>query len=569
MHLSDHDLRQLDEAALANLTPEQARALLSKAIEDLKRARERLAQNPTNSSRPPSTRAPWEQSEAQGQEPEEASVASAQSGEAGKPGAVSESEQQQVQTSPEGKGAEKPPARPGRRKGAPGHSRTQQLPVDAEQTHAPHGCVICGRPLDESHQSRLHNAHYVLDLVPLADAGSGLVVRQTKHIYFETLCPCGHWNRALPGRCDDEATWSVKLSECHLAGPTLVAFICALTQRMRLSRAKVREFLSDWLGLSLSTALINQCVHEAARAVEPVVEQEILTAVRHVELAYADETSWKEHGKLLWLWVFTCATATLFIVGRRTREMVQRVLGESFRGWLMSDGYFAYRELDQRLRCLPHIIRKARALEEGFDTEGRELGRHLLDVIATVMQAVYEARGAPPPGGLRKRHAPMLEALLEHCLRLADCRHEKTRALARELLNDWDTFWVVLDHPELPLSRVEVWRGDRRPGLSVSAPFVWRCLTSRTLAPFPHPARRTRRADFPQRALFQRIKPSHSNGWRAAAPGVSVPIRHTGTGRGIGGTPFPACRAYASTRSADVAPRSCRSGGKPVPPVLG
>ena len=29
---------------------------------------------------------------------------------------------------------------------------------------------------------------------------------------------------------------------------------------------------------------------------------------------------------------------------------------------------------------------------------------------------------------------------------------EKTRALARELLNDWDTFWVVLDHPELPLT---------------------------------------------------------------------------------------------------------------------
>jgi hypothetical protein len=69
MHLSDHDLRQLDEAALANLTPEQARALLSKALEDLKRAREQLAQNPTNSSRPPSTRAPWEQAQAQGPEP--------------------------------------------------------------------------------------------------------------------------------------------------------------------------------------------------------------------------------------------------------------------------------------------------------------------------------------------------------------------------------------------------------------------------------------------------------------------------------------------------------------------
>jgi transposase len=161
MHLSDHDLRQLDEAAVANLTPEQARALLSKALEDLKRARERLAQNPTNSSRPPSTRAPWEQAQGQGQEPEEASVASAQSAKEVKPEAVSqsESEQKEPPKSPKGKAAEKPAARAGRRKGAPGHSRTQQLPVDAEQPHAPHSCAICGGPLDESQQSRPHNAH--------------------------------------------------------------------------------------------------------------------------------------------------------------------------------------------------------------------------------------------------------------------------------------------------------------------------------------------------------------------------------------------------------------------------
>ena len=117
--------------------------------------------------------------------------------------------------------------------------------------------------------------------------------------------------------------------------------------------------------------------------------------------------------------------------------------------------------------------------------------------------------------------------------------------------------------------RVEVWRGDRRPSLSVSAPFVRRCLTNRTLAPFPHPARRTRRADFPQRALFQNIKPSHSNGRRATAPGVSAPVFRTGTGRSIGGTPFPVCRAFASTRSVDVAPHSCRYGDRPSPPVLG
>lgn len=45
-HLSDHDLRQLDDAYLAGLSDTQARALLSKALADLKAARERLGQTP-------------------------------------------------------------------------------------------------------------------------------------------------------------------------------------------------------------------------------------------------------------------------------------------------------------------------------------------------------------------------------------------------------------------------------------------------------------------------------------------------------------------------------------------
>src|SRR3954471_10221192 len=53
-----------------------------------------------------------------------------------------------------------------------------------------------------------------------------------------------------------------------------------------------------------------------------------------------------------------------------------------------------------------------------------------------------------------------------------------------------------------------MWRGDGRLGISVSAPFVWRCLTGAALAPFPHPAHRTGRADFPHPALGQGLTPS-------------------------------------------------------------
>ena len=44
----------------------------------------------------------------------------------------------------------------------------------------------------------------------------------------------------------------VELSEWRLVGPGLAAPIVALSYRFRLSRARVREFLSEWLSLDLS-----------------------------------------------------------------------------------------------------------------------------------------------------------------------------------------------------------------------------------------------------------------------------------------------------------------------------
>ena len=52
---------------------------------------------------------------------------------------------------------------------------------------------------------------------------------------------------------------------------------------------------------------------------------------------------------------------------------------------------------------------------------------------------------------------------------------------------------------------VEMWRGGCRCGLSVAGPFVGRCLTSRTMLPFPHPAHRTGQAYFRHPALGESI----------------------------------------------------------------
>jgi transposase len=244
----------------------------------------------------------------------------------------------------------------------------------------------------------------------------------------------------------------------------------------------------------------------------------------------------------------------------------------------MSDGLAAntpkqHKDQTLNLNCLIHGRRQFTDIDAYFPTECTRV----IDAIAEIYQheAHCKTQRLTPAERLayhQANSAPVMKELKDWMTQqIAERRVEPNSRLGGAfdyLLKRWASLTGFLTVPGAPLGRVEVWRGDRRPGLSGSAPFVWRCLTSRTLAPFPHPARRTRRADFLQRALFQTIKPSHSNGRRATAPGVSAPVFHTGTGRSIGGTPFPVCRAFASTRSADVAPHGYRYGDRPSPPVL-
>jgi hypothetical protein len=445
MQLSRHDLSQLDDAYLAGLEEPSLRALSAKLLADLKEAHERLEQNPSNSSRPPSSRAPWE---AAGQGEDSAASAAGSDVGDGEETAASEGGAESDANEP-GASAQ---GRAGRRPGAPGHGRTQSLAVHEERHHHPPLCAACGAPLSPVHEQCTDSAHYVIDLILPQSGRSGLEAIQIKHLYHARRCACGHLTRAAPADGGEEEGWTVALSERHLAGPMLVALICALSLRMRLSRRRIQEFLADWLGLSLSVASINQCLHEAGRAVAPVVEEQLLAEVRASALLHADETSWKEHGSLLWLWVFTTATTTVFLIGRRSQELLHRVLGSVLRGWLMSDGYWAYRDYDNRLRCLTHLLRKARGLQESLDGQARRFGLALRCRIEAVMDAVYAAREGPPPRRLREQHANALNTLLALCIQHAEVQHPKTRALARELLNDWDTFWVVLDHPELPLT---------------------------------------------------------------------------------------------------------------------
>ena len=321
----------------------------------------------------------------------------------------------------------------------------------------PNKCLSCSHGLESSFFIPT-TAREQLDLEK-SESPLGLKITCTKHIYGEIICPkCSHKNIEMPKKVPMEEEWTVELKEWRLVGSMLLAFICALSFRYRMSRKKIQEFLFDWLSLSLSVGEINRCIHEAGRAVAPL-EEAIVKAIRDSDLVHVDETPWWEQGKRLWLWVFTCTHTTLFMVGSRGSDIPKKVL-EGFLGWLMSDGYVVYRKWLKRLRCWSHLLRKCKGLEESVDQEAHNFGSSLSGLLNDLKTSIYKAREGPSED-ISKQENDTLNKILNLCWDHQHSSHDKVRALSREILLDWIAVFAILECPNFPLTNNDAERALR------------------------------------------------------------------------------------------------------------
>jgi transposase len=113
--------------------------------------------------------------------------------------------------------------------------------------------------------------------------------------------------------------------------------IVLLALRMRLSRASIRELLRDVFDLTLSTGVIDETIREAGRASFPL-EDALVADIVQVAQLHVDETSWPEPacccGCGRWSDLYG-----LYLIGPRTREMLENALQDGYTGILISDGY--------------------------------------------------------------------------------------------------------------------------------------------------------------------------------------------------------------------------------------
>lgn len=461
MQLSDHDLNQLDEDKLLNLPEEALRRVSIRLLNDLKEARERLKQNSRNSSRPPSSEPPWDKASDTASDTDTTdAVEDAQDQETEDSSSVPPAKEPQPDAQTDASQTSDEVRKPGKQPGAQGFGRQQVLPVTDHQAHRPELCACCGNVFTASQQQ----AYTAFDTVDLtwADANDpGLRLITTRHTYYEATCHCGHVTRDEPHcHVPHGSLPNVVCSEWRLVGPGLAALIVCLAYRMRLSRARIREFLQDWLGLSLSVGTINNTLQESGAAALPI-EDELIEAVVNSQLLLVDETSWLELTTCLWLWVFSTDSVTAYWIASRSAELLENLLGADYLGWLMSDGYSVYRRYPNRVRCWAHLLRKAQGLEESFDPVARPFGQHTQALLNTLINAIREARVDPPDKPLTETFQESLVLYRALCESVREATHKKTRELAVEMLNDWDAIFQVVASYHLPLTNNEAERALR------------------------------------------------------------------------------------------------------------
>ncbi len=442
--LTPNDLAQLDHNSLGRMRKSDLINLSLKLRSQLCEALERLNQDSNNSSKPPSSDNPFKKKPAKDENDTQQTL-----------GNQGESDRLERNTPSE----EKPEdviqrRKPGKQPGSEGHWRTEKPVWDRIEPHYPEQCVICGKKLKQ--MALPHWGHYTYELEIENKVARIICIL---HHYYESTCSCGHENMSSPGEgynsVIDGRKRNLKLSENCLVGPMLAIFIAALNRRYGMSRKKIQDFLLSWFKFELSVGTICKCIREAGIACYPVVDQ-LVEELQEQEKVHLDETPWYQKGEMLWLWVAVSVQVVVYHIGTRKKEELLKLITDSFFGWLITDGYLAYRYHPKRQRCLAHLIRKAIALTGVIDKNANKMGDWFLRELRGLIKTMADG------GDGKKECSPILARLKRACNLGSKSDHSKLKALSKEILNDWDAVVAFVKYPGLPATNNDAERALRQ-----------------------------------------------------------------------------------------------------------
>ena len=280
------------------------------------------------------------------------------------------------QAAPFSKGAARSqPRRPGRKSGsAYGRQGHRPVPPVIDATYEvlpPDTCPTCGGAVEDTHVT----AQYQEDLPPVRP----LVRRFDVHVGR-----CRRCGRRVQGRHPLQTSDAVGAAAVQI-GPDALATAAVLNKQLGLSFGKVAAFFAERFGLAVARSAMVRALHRAATKALPTYAALVQT-VRTSPMVVADETGWRVHAELQWLWAcVTPDTTVSAILPGRGFEEAACLLGASFAGVLVRDGWAPYRQFTEAAHqsCLQHLIRRAR--ERRADHPRALLPGQVQDVLQTAL----------------------------------------------------------------------------------------------------------------------------------------------------------------------------------------
>jgi len=247
---------------------------------------------------------------------------------------------------------------PKKRGGLFGHIgwfRKKPTRIDTTRELRLSACPECGS--DDMSECKKVEEHIQEDIIlPQVEA-----ILYRRHHYY-----CKKCKRVVSSKGSGELTRS-------RIGPTAKSFAVFLRYAVKISERDVQALFEKAFGLKIAASSIAGFRDKLKEEALPLYEK-LLKALRKGRFIHADETGWKVSGDNYWLWKFSNKKVCVsHIDPSRGQAVVDRIIGDTYNGVLISDFLSAYNKIETKAkqRCLVHILRDLKKVMEYWhdDTE--------------------------------------------------------------------------------------------------------------------------------------------------------------------------------------------------------
>ncbi len=281
---------------------------------------------------------------------------------------------------------------------------------------------------------------------------------------------CRRCRQAVEGRHRRQTSAAVG-SAASQVGPRAVALAVELNKGLGLPYGKTAAVLEQGWGLAVSRGGLCQAIQRVAQKAEPTYAV-LRKRIRSEPSVTPDETGWKVGGQLWWMWACSSPAMTVYAIQPgRGFEQAAAILGEGFDGFLVRDGWSAYRQFGRAVHqtCLAHLLRRCREMREVAGSRGAEFPR----AIQTLLQSSLDLRDRRDRGQISSHGVAVargqLEARLDRVLERRT-RSPANRRLANHLVRERNAVFTFLYCPGLEATN---WRAEQALRPMVVTRKVW------------------------------------------------------------------------------------------------